>query len=69
MGKMMWFMNIFLVVMIGSFVYTMNAAVGLYIVTTTIFSVVQYGYQYRALLKAEWKIRIGRGKRGVVINK
>lgn len=57
MGKMMGFMNIFLVFMIGSFVYTMNAAVGLYIVTTTLFSVVQYGWQYRAILKAkrvEW---------------
>ncbi|MCX6822658.1 MAG: YidC/Oxa1 family membrane protein insertase [candidate division SR1 bacterium] len=45
MGKMMGFMNIFLVFMIASFVYTMNAAVGLYIVTTTLFSVVQYGWQ------------------------
>lgn len=69
MGKMMWFMNIFLVFMIGSFVYTMKAAVGLYIVTTTLFSVVQYGYQYRVLLKTEWKIWIGGGKKGIVVNK
>ena len=62
-------MNRFLVIMIGSFVYTMNAAVGLYLTTTTLFSVVQYGYQYRALLKAEWMIWIGRGKRGIVIDK
>lgn len=41
MGKMMGFMNIFLVFMIGSFVYSMQTGVGLYIVTTTIFSVVQ----------------------------
>jgi len=41
MGKMMGFMNYFLVFMIGSFVYSMQAGVGLYIVTTTIFSVVQ----------------------------
>lgn len=34
-------MNYFLVFMIGSFVYSMQAGVGLYIVTTTIFSVVQ----------------------------
>ena len=67
MGKMMWFMNIFLVFMIGSFVYSMQTGVGLYIVTTTIFSVVQYSRQYRALLKAKWGERTSRGK-GVVIN-
>jgi YidC/Oxa1 family membrane protein insertase len=68
MSKMMWGMNIFLVVMIGYFVYSLNAAVGLYIVTTTIFSVVQYGYQYRALLKAKWMEWTSRGK-GIVVNK
>lgn len=67
MGKMMWFMNIFLVFMIASFVYSMKTGVGLYIVTTTIFSVVQMGRQYRALLKAEWLARRSKGK-GVVIN-
>ncbi len=67
MGKMMWFMNIFLVFMIGSFVYTMQTWVGLYIVTTTIFSVAQYGRQYRALLRAKRIERTSRGK-GVVIN-
>ena len=54
MGKMMWFMNIFMVFMIGSFVYGTQAAIGLYIATTSIFSVVQYAIQYRALLKAKW---------------
>ena len=67
MGKMMWFMNIFLVFMIGSFVYSMQTWVGLYIVTTTVFSVVQYAWQYRALLKAKWIERTSKGK-GVVIN-
>jgi len=67
MGKMMWFMNIFLVFMIGSFVYSMQTGVGLYIVTTTIFSVAQYARQYRALLKAKWGERTSRGK-GIVIN-
>lgn len=58
MGKMMWFMNIFMVFMIGSVVYSMKAGIGLYIVTTTLFSVVQYSIQYRALLKVkfmEWR--------------
>jgi membrane protein insertase Oxa1/YidC/SpoIIIJ len=67
MGKMMWFMNIFLVFMIGSFVYTMQIGVGLYIVTTTVFSVAQYARQYRALLKAKRGERTSRGK-GIVIN-
>lgn len=67
MGKMMWFMNIFLVFMIGSFVYSMQTGVGLYIVTTTIFSVVQYSWQYRALLKVKFRERTSKGK-GVVIN-
>lgn len=58
MWKMMWFMNIFMVFMIGSFVYGTQAWVGLYIATTSIFSVAQYSIQYRALLKVkflEWK--------------
>ncbi len=67
MGKMMWFMNIFLVFMIGSFVYSMQTWVGLYIVTTTIFSVCQYAWQYKALLRAEWLAWISKGK-GVVVH-
>jgi membrane protein insertase Oxa1/YidC/SpoIIIJ len=63
MGKMMGFMNIFLVFMIASFVYTMNAAIGLYLVTTTLFSVVQYGWQYRAILKAKWTEWTSKGKK------
>jgi YidC/Oxa1 family membrane protein insertase len=68
MGKMMWFMNIFLVFMIGSFVYSMQTWVGLYIVTTTIFSVVQYARQYRALLRVKWIEFTSKGK-WIVINK
>lgn len=68
MGKMMWFMNIFLVFMIGSFVYTMQTGVGLYIVTTTVFSVAQYAWQYRALLRAKRIERTSKGK-GIVISK
>jgi len=67
MGKMMWFMNIFLVFMIGSFVYSMQTGVGLYIVTTTIFSVAQYSRQYKVLLKAKRGERTSRGK-GIIIN-
>lgn len=53
MNKMMWFMNIFMTIIMGSFVYQTQAAVGLYIVTTTLFSTVQYLIQYRVLLTAK----------------
>jgi len=68
MTKMMWFMNIFMVFMIGSFVYSMNAWVWLYIVTTTLFSVVQYSIQYRALLKIKRMERRHKWQ-NIVINK
>lgn len=58
MTKMMGTMNIFMVFMIGSFVYGTQAGVGLYITTTSIFSVVQYSIQYKELIKAkylEWR--------------
>ena len=53
--------------MIGSFVYTMQTGVGLYIVTTTIFSVAQYAWQYRVLLKVKFAEWTSKGK-GIVIN-
>jgi len=51
MGKIMWFMNIFLIASMWMFVYNMPAGIGLYILTTTVFSLVQSGRQYRELLK------------------
>lgn len=69
MSKMMWGMNYFLVGMIALVVRQMNAAVGLYLVTTTLFSVVQYGYQYRALLRAKWMEWTSKGKWVVVSHK
>lgn len=56
MSKMMGFMNIFLVFMMGSFVYSMPTGVGLYILTTTAFSVAQFGWQYRELLIVKTKM-------------
>ncbi len=53
MGKMMWMMTIFMVFIMWSFVYSTHAAIWLYIATTTLFSVIQYTIQYRALLKAK----------------
>lgn len=60
MGKMMWGMNIFFVFMMAMFVWSMPAAIGLYIVTTTLFGVAQMAYQYRALLKAKFLARQGK---------
>jgi len=60
MGKMMWGMNIFFVFMMAMFVYNMPAAIGLYIVTTTLFGVLQMAYQYRALIKAKILARQGK---------
>ncbi|MDR0369017.1 MAG: YidC/Oxa1 family membrane protein insertase [Candidatus Peribacteria bacterium] len=53
MSKMMGMMSIGMSVMMGALVYTLNSAIGVYIVTTSLFSVVQYGYQYRALIKVK----------------
>jgi membrane protein insertase Oxa1/YidC/SpoIIIJ len=53
MTKMMDFMNIFLVIMITSFVYSVATGVGLYIVTSTLVWVIQTWYQNRILINAK----------------
>lgn len=53
MSKMMWMMTVFMVFMIWTFVYSTYAVIGIYITTTTLFSVAQYAIQYRSLLKAK----------------
>jgi hypothetical protein len=45
----------------------MQTGVGLYIVTTTIFSVIQYSRQYRAILRVKRIEWTSKGK-GIVIN-
>ncbi len=70
MGKMMGMMSIFMVFIMGSFVYSTQAAIGLYITTTTLFSVVQYSIQYRALLRAKLNEAISkRTKKPQIISK
>jgi len=59
MSKMMGGMNIFFVFMMGAFVRQMPAAVGLYIVTTTLFGVVQQVIQYRPMIKLKWFTKPG----------
>lgn len=55
MSKMMWFMNYFLVFMIGSFIYSVAAGIGLYIITSTLFGVLQIYYTNRILVNAKIK--------------
>ncbi len=59
MSKMMGGMNIFFVFMMGAFVRQMPAAVGLYIVTTTLFGVVQQTVQYWPMIKLKWFTKPG----------
>ena len=62
MSKMMWFMGVFMAFIMGSFVFSMQAGVGLYIATTTLFSSTQYLIQYRTLLTAKLKATLaGKG--------
>jgi YidC/Oxa1 family membrane protein insertase len=57
MSKMMWPMNIFMVFMMGTFIWSTQNGVWLYLVTTTIFSVIQYSIQNREMLKIKWMTR------------
>ena len=66
MSKMMWFMNIFIVIMMAFFVFNVAAWVGLYIVTTTVFSIGQFLWQQRAVLWAKYQAWKNKGQ-GVVV--
>ncbi len=57
MQKMMWPMNLFMVFMMGTFIWSTQNGVGLYLVVTTIFSVVQYLIQNREVVKIAWLTR------------
>jgi membrane protein insertase Oxa1/YidC/SpoIIIJ len=54
MSKMMWTMNIMMTLMMASVVWSIQSWVGLYLATTSLFSIIQYIIQYRVLLKAKW---------------
>ncbi len=67
MSKMMIPMNIMMTVMMASLVWSFQAGVGLYLATTSLFSVLQYTIQYRVLLKAKLDMLLHKNK-PVVIN-
>lgn len=56
MSKMMVPMNIMMTVMMASIVWSFQSGIGLYLATTSLFSVIQYAIQYRVLLKAKWNM-------------
>jgi membrane protein insertase Oxa1/YidC/SpoIIIJ len=52
-----------MVVVMAWVVYSTNSGVGLYILVTTLFSVIQYVIQYRQLVRAKWQARGIAGKK------
>ena len=54
MTKMMWGMNIGMSLMMWLMVFGLNSAVGLYLLTSCLFSICQFSRRYRAILKAKW---------------
>lgn len=55
MSSMMKYMNYFFVFAMWSFVWSMPGAIGLYIITTTLFGVIQQYFQYRELVDYKLK--------------
>jgi len=62
MTKMMWYMNIFMVFMMASFVYWMPAGIWIYIITSTFFTIVQYAIQYKEILKVKLNMALSSKK-------
>lgn len=69
MSKMMWTMNIMMTIMMASVVWSIQSWVGLYLATTSLFSIVQYVIQYRVLLKAKWDMLFHKNRPIVVETK
>ncbi|MDR2540929.1 MAG: YidC/Oxa1 family membrane protein insertase [Candidatus Peribacteria bacterium] len=67
MSKMMGTMSIGMSLMMGALVYSLNSAIGLYLATTSVFSIVQYTWKYRALIKVKWN-ELFHKNRPVIIN-
>lgn len=57
MQKMMMPMNIFMVFMMWAFIWNTTSGLGLYIVVSTLISVIQYTVQNREFLKIKWMTR------------
>jgi membrane protein insertase Oxa1/YidC/SpoIIIJ len=57
MTKMMWPMNLVMVFMMGTFIWQAQSGVWLYLVVTTLFSVIQFAIQNKEVLKVKWMTR------------
>lgn len=66
MKNMMMIMNMMMVVMMAGVVYTLASGVGLYLLVTSLFSIVQFAIQYRVLLKAKWDMLFNKNKPQVI---
>ncbi len=53
MSDMTGMMSIMMAVMMGVLVFSLNSAIGLYLVTTSLFSICQTSRKYRAILQAK----------------
>jgi membrane protein insertase Oxa1/YidC/SpoIIIJ len=67
MSKMMGTMSIGMSLMMGALVFSLNSAIGIYLATTSLFSIAQYSRQYRALIKVKFNEFFHKGK-PVIIN-
>lgn len=61
-------MTILMVFMMVTFVYSVAAGVGVYMVTTTVFGLAQAIYQNKALIQAKIQTYFNKGQ-GVVVEK
>lgn len=69
MSKMMGTMNIFMAIMMGSFIYGTPNGVGIYLITTTLFTIIQYMIQNWQLIKIKWETRNVKNKGQIVSHK
>jgi len=66
MTKMMWTMNLWMSFMMWLMVFGLNSAVGLYLLTSCLFSICQFSRRYRAILKAKWNEKFHKNKPTII---
>jgi YidC/Oxa1 family membrane protein insertase len=66
MSKMMGTMAIGMSLMMGALVFSLNSAIGMYLVTTSLFSIAQYSRQYRAIIKVKLNEFLHKGKPTII---
>lgn len=68
MSKMMGIMSYSMAIMMGFLVRGFNSAIGIYLLTTSLFSVCQYTYQYRAVIKTQRKSKFSSKDDPIIID-